>query len=141
MRVFSPFPAITLQKTLTNAVFQFGLSIPNCSLKFYITPSWGWQSGDETSGGSQSLVKVQCENDLGHFLIERPHPIELVTKKKSKTISRIIDTGNIAPLFHEQATNCRFPNRAILLSIPSCFSIVMSLSHFPTTKSDQILIL
>ena len=46
------FLAITSQISIAKLVFQLGHFAPNCSLLFYIAPSWELRIGNETSGGS-----------------------------------------------------------------------------------------
>ena len=44
--------------------FNYAILSPNCSLIFYITPSWELRSGSGTYGGSHFLVKMLSENNF-----------------------------------------------------------------------------
>ena len=66
------FLAITSQISIAKLVFQLGHFAPNCSLLFYIAPSWELRIGNETSGGAHFFVTVWIANEFGHFSIERP---------------------------------------------------------------------
>ena len=61
------FLAITSQISIAKLVFQLGHFAPNCSLLFYIAPSWGQRFGTIPLVGLTFFVKEGTGNLLNHF--------------------------------------------------------------------------